>query len=52
MEKERASKKQEIVDAREKEKRRKRPRPYGLQMRILEAKKRRSSVKKLRSSID
>lgn len=42
---ERAAKRSEL----EKERRRKAPRPYGLKMRILDNKKRRSQVKKLRS---
>ncbi len=42
---ERAAKRAEF----EKERRRKAPRPYGLKMRILDEKKRRSKVKKLRS---
>lgn len=36
-------------DAREKERRRKRKRPWGLQQRILDGKKRRSATKKLRT---
>jgi protein subunit release factor B len=45
----RAAERAAAKDAREKERRRTRKRPWGLQQKILESKKRRSSVKKLRS---
>lgn len=49
IEKARADERAAARDAREKERRRKRKRPWGLQQRILDSKKKRSAVKKLRT---
>lgn len=50
IEKNRAAEKAARTAAREKIRRQKRPRPFGLKQRILEAKKHRSEIKKLRRS--
>ena len=49
IEKRRAEEKAERVSAREKKRRQNAKRPWGLKMRILESKKRRGAVKKLRA---
>ena len=49
IEKTRSDERAAARDAREKERRRKRTRPWGLQQRILDSKKKRSAVKKLRT---
>ncbi len=49
IEKTRSDERAAARDAREKERRRKRKRPWGLQQRILDSKKKRSAVKKLRT---
>lgn len=49
IEKGRADERAAARDAREKERRRKRKRPWGVQQRILDSKKKRSAVKKLRA---
>jgi peptide chain release factor len=48
IEKERADAKASERAAREKVRRQKRPRPWGVKQRILDSKKRRSAIKKLR----
>jgi protein subunit release factor B len=51
IEKQRAEAKAAAKSAREKVRRQKRPRPWGVKQRILDSKKRRSAIKKLRRDI-
>lgn len=51
IEKQRAAAKAAAKSAREKVRRQKRPRPWGLKQRILDAKKHRSEIKKLRRDV-